>query len=163
MKRFRYMCRYFFIVYKMKSIFLSILISLILSLPLCIKKDNFLDNIGSFFNGILVIEIAYIAIFYSGTKGTERAKQLIINHHNNFNYYHYLLVKNYFSILIKFFVLSIIYIINIYNISNIGVEYNLFNINLYISIYNFIQMLSICAILTTMDLILSMFFFLWGN
>lgn len=159
MIRLKYMCEHFFLVYKKKQLIFSLIISLILSLPLSIKNVSFFENTGNFFNGILVIEIAYIAIFYSGTTGTEKAKRLIVDHSKKFNYYHYLLVKNYFSVLTKFLVLILIYIINIYNIPNIGFKIFIFNI----SVYNFIQTLAVCAIITTIDLILSMYFFLWGN
>lgn len=162
MKKLRHIYKHFLLVYTKKQIFFSLIFSLILSLPLS-TKEKFLENIGSFFNGLLVIEIAYIAIFYSGTKGTERAKQLILDKSKNFNYYHYLLIKNYFSILIKFFILLLAYVITAYNISNIGFKYILLGIVLHFELYNLIQMFTICGILTTVDLILSMYFFLWGN
>lgn len=159
MIRLKHMYHHFFMVYKKKEIILSLIFALILSLPLCITEVEFLEKTGSFFEGLLVIEIAYIAIFYSGTSGTEKAKKLIINSSKGFNYYHYLLIKNYFSVLIKFFVLLLIYIVTVYNVNNFGLSYGIFNFK----IYNLIQTLSICAILTTVDLILSMYFFLWGN
>lgn len=159
MVRLKHMYRHFFIVYKKKEIIFSLIFALILSLPLNIGNTEFLKNITDFFQGILVIEIAYIAIFYSGTSGTEKAKKLIINSSRGFNYYHYLLIKNYFSILIKFFVLLLIYTVSVYNITDFGFSFWILNIKF----YNLIQTLSICAILTTVDLILSMYFFLWGN
>ena len=74
MVRLKHMYRHFFIVYKKKEIIFSLIFALILSLPLNIGNTEFLKNITDFFQGILVIEIAYIAIFYSGTSGTEKAK-----------------------------------------------------------------------------------------
>lgn len=56
------------------------------------------------FSSLIVIEIAYIAIFYSGGSGTEKARnQKWKTKNGEMNFYHYLLIKNYFSLLLRFF------------------------------------------------------------
>ncbi len=145
-------------IYK-KNIFYYFLASLIFSYSISKENSKIFSSTSNLFSALLVIEIAYIAIFYSGTEGTKKAKAQEYNKSKKISFYDYLLVKNYFSILLKFLVIFLLYIIEIYNIFNFSVSIFIFDI----SIYNTVIGIAFLSIIITVDLVVSMYYFLRGS
>ena len=112
------------------------------------------------FSSLIVIEIAYIAIFYSSGKGTQKAKQQEWkSKKGKINFYHYLLIKNYFSLLVRFLLLILLFISE-----NLLSDIDNLSISKYIEYFiKFSSFLAIFSFIITFDLMISMFYFLWGN
>ncbi|MDK4482054.1 hypothetical protein MWG07_12405 [Fusobacterium necrophorum] len=112
------------------------------------------------FSALIVIEIAYIAIFYSGGSGTEKARNQKWKIKNGeMNFYHYLLIKNYFSLLLRFFLLALLFITK--NMIPEGPDILLSKLKSYFIMIT--ASIAIFSIIITFDLMISMFYFLWGN
>lgn len=145
-------------IYK-KNIFYYFVVSLILSCSISKENGKIFSSTSDLFSSLLVIEIAYIAIFYSGTEGSKKAKAQEYSKSKKISFYDYLLVKNYFSILLKFLVIFLLYIIEIYNIFNYSISIFIFDI----SVYNTVIGIAFLAIIITVDLVVSMYYFLRGS
>ncbi|PID67138.1 MAG: hypothetical protein CR959_01720 [Fusobacteriales bacterium] len=130
----------------LKFLIPSVLISLI---P---RENDIFEAATSLFTALIVVEIAFVAIFYSGSEGVKKAKEksMVNFAGEKSSFYHYLLIKNYHSLFIKFIVLFLLFLMKIYNINLIG--YN-----------SFIFSLIIYSVLVTLDLMISMYYFLWGS
>ena len=152
----------FFIKHTKNTYGLKILVYFLIGffLSLIPRKKEIFDPVFSLFSSLIVIEIAFIAIFYSGGDGTKKAKEHEWKKfgEEKVSFYHYLLVKKYHSLIMKFIVLLLVFAINIYGISwefkisffKIGFEELIFSLIVY-------------SILITLDLMLSMYYFLWGS
>ena len=106
------------------------------------------------------MEIAFIAIFYSDSTGTKKAKEYEWKKigEEKLTFYYYLLVKNYHSLIVKFIVLILIFSMNIYNINwEFKISF------LVINYENLVFSMIVYSILVTLDLMLSMYYFLWGS
>ncbi len=152
------------IAYPLKSVLIFLAIAIFFSFLSIFRyeekniKEIIADTI-SFFSALTVIEIAFLSIFYSGNKGTEKAKKEYYNSQEEMTYYHYLLVKNYFSIAIKFGTIFIVFISRIFNISELVLNFN----GVIIGFYNIVYIFIILSLLITVDLVVSMYYFLWGS
>ncbi|BET14730.1 MULTISPECIES: hypothetical protein [Fusobacterium] len=144
-------------VYKYK-ILIYFLIGFVLSL---IPRENKIFNsASSLFSALIVVEIAFIAIFYSDSTGTKKAKEYEWKKigEEKLTFYYYLLVKNYHSLIVKFIVLILIFSMNIYNINwEFKISF------LVINYENLVFSMIVYSILVTLDLMLSMYYFLWGS
>ena len=113
----------------------------------------------SWFYSKIIVEKSF-AIFYSRGKGTQKAKQQEWkSKKGKINFYHYLLIKNYFSLLMRFLLLILLFISEnlLSNIDNLS-------ISKYIEYFiKFSSFLAIFSFIITFDLMISMFYFLWGN
>lgn len=135
------------------SFFISLLVAYFFSHE--IVKETF-----SLFSSLIVIEIAYIAIFYSGGSGTKKARnQKWKTKNGEMNFYHYLLIKNYFSLLLRFFLLASLFVAK----NMIPEEPDILIPKLKNYSIMFAAFLAIFSIIVTFDLMISMFYFLWRS
>ena len=137
MKKIYFIIKHIKEIYGIKKMLFFYIPSLLISaFP---RKEEIFEPAFSLFTALIVVEIAFIAIFYSGSNGVERAKNFSMNNTMNkkTNFYHYLLVKNGS---IKIFLMNV----------NFGYD-------------DFIFSLIIYSIIITLDLMVSMYYFLWGN
>lgn len=160
MKKIYFIIKHIKEIYGIKKMLFFYIPSLLISaFP---RKEEIFEPAFSLFTAFIVVEIAFIAIFYSGSNGVERAKNFSINNTMNkkTNFYHYLLVKNFHSLFLKFIVLFLIFLMKIYKING-SIKIFLMNVNF--GYDDFIFSLIIYSIIITLDLMVSMYYFLWGN
>ncbi|MDX8337351.1 hypothetical protein [Candidatus Cetobacterium colombiensis] len=150
-------------------------IAFMISLPSIFRTDtevlkSIYSNTVVFFTALIVIEIAFFGIFYSGSQINKEAKDKLFNKKENMTYYQRLLVKNYHSLFIKFSTVFIAYLFQMYNIMEFykkikPFENNSFLLDLEISIgvYYLFYILSIYSIIVTLDLVTTVYYFLWRS
>lgn len=162
------------IVYRYK-ILLFLGAAILISLPSIFRTDtetlkSVYSNTVGFFTALIVIEIAFFGIFYSGSQINKEAKDKFFNKKENMTYYQRLLVKNYHSIFIKFSTVFIAYLFQMYNIMEIGIKikpfennYFLSNLEINLGVYYLFYMLAIYSIIITLDLVTTVYYFLWRS
>lgn len=124
-------------------------------------------NTVGFFTALIVIEIAFFGIFYSGSQINKEAKNKLFNIEENMSYYQRLLIKNYHSIFIKFTTIFLAYLSQMYNVMELCWTYGpfeKFNIpEIKLGVYYVFYMLAIYSIVVTIDLVTTVYYFLWRS
>lgn len=144
-------------VYKYKILIYFLIGFMISLIP---RENKIFSSASSLFATLIVVEIAFIAIFYSESTGTQKAKKQEWGEigGEKLSFYYYLLVKNYHCLIMKFIVLILIFAMEVYDIT--------WKLNKFFIKFGFEDLvfsLIIYSILITLDLMLSMYYFLWGS
>ncbi len=143
-------------------LFFSTIISLLSSLGY--NKENIKEvysSTFSFFTGLIVIEIAFFSIFISGIESVKQAKEKLVNSDEGITLYHQLLVKNYTSLMIKFFTVFILYLFKMFNLENSFYKLEICKKIFILGTYNLIYIFVIFSVIVTLDLVLSIYYLLW--
>ena len=153
-----------------KRIRYFILISLLFTVAASLLATNesikfTFENTISFFSTLMVIEIAFFGIFFSGSDNNEKARKMIVNEDEDISYYQSLLVKNFNSIFLKMINIILAYIINIFGLTTLKsvILFENWNLEIKIGFYLIFYFLFIYTIIIMTDLIVSIYFFLWKS
>ncbi|MCJ8341403.1 MAG: hypothetical protein MJH09_00860 [Cetobacterium sp.] len=158
--------------YGTKKFFKMIIISLVFSFLAAFRAtdktiEELYSSIFSLFSILIVVEIAFFGLFFAENMINKKAKEFIINKEENITYYQTLVAKNFYSISLKMTNIVLIYILQIFNL-----KFSIYNIMIFIfkrefalkiGFYLFFYFLSIYTLLIMLDLIVTIYFYLWKN
>lgn len=159
-------------VYKPKKILKFILISLIFVVLGSLRATDdvvkeLYSNILGLFSVLIVVEIAFFGLFFSENPTNIKAKKFIINTEENISYYQSLVVKNFHSITLKIINIVLIYMLQLFNLAltskNVAISSHGICFSFKVGPYLLFYFLFTYALIVMMDLVVSIYFYLWKN
>lgn len=159
-------------VYGMKKILKITTLSLLLSFIGAFRAtdtiiEKLYSSIFGLFSILIVVEIAFFGLFFAESIVNRKAKEFIVNKEENITYYQTLVTKNFYSISLKMTNIVVIYILQIFDLkfsvhdTVITFLGKVFPIKL--GAYLFFYFLSIYTLIVMVDLIVTIYFYLWKN